>query len=95
MKKVKCNFTSVWGDGSEIVTPCVYNPKTGEVDAEKVDENPDGGLTREFITLPNGEEKEVCKFCHGFVLKTVVGDHADLSFGESEECSDPDCESNF
>lgn len=95
MKKIKCDFTSVWDDGSEIVTSCVYNPKTGEVDAEVTNKNPDGGLSREYITLPDGEEKEVCKFCHCFVLKTVVDDKADLSFGESEECSDADCESHF
>jgi hypothetical protein len=95
MKKINCEFTSVWGDDSLIVTPCVYDPETGEVDAETVDENPDGGLTREFITLPDGEEKEVCTSCHRYVLKTVVGDNADQSFGESEECSDPNCESHF
>jgi len=93
-KLMKCTFTSVWDDGSEITTPATYDPKTGEVSAESSRSSPKGSLEREFITLQDEEEIEVCNACHTFVMKTVVGDLADLSFGESTECSDPNCESN-
>ena len=95
MKEIKCEFTSVWDDGSIVTTPCIYYPKDGEVTPEVSKSRiPEGSLEREFITLPDGEELEVCSCCHGFVLKNTVGDRADLSYGEIEECSDPDCESN-
>jgi hypothetical protein len=93
---MKIEFTSVWNDGSDVVTtPGTYDPKTGEVDAEvSKGPIPEGTLDREFITLPNGDEKDVCTTCHSYVLKKVVGDRADCSYGELEECSDPTCESN-
>jgi hypothetical protein len=90
---MKCTFTSIWDDGSIVTTPCEYDPKDGEVSPEvSKGPVPSGCLEREFITLPDEEEIEVCPVCHGYVLKTVVGDRADRSFGEMNECSDPDCE---
>ena len=89
---MKCTFTSIWDDGSVVTTPGTYDPETGEVDAEvSKGPIPTGCLEREFITLPDGDEKDVCMQCHSYVLKTVMGDLADGSYGEYEECSDPDC----
>jgi len=72
-KTIKCEFTSVWDDGSEVTTPCIYDPATGEVTPEvSKGRIPEGCLEREFITLPDGDEKEVCPVCHGFVMKTEM-----------------------
>jgi len=90
-----CSFTSVWDSGSEITTPATYDPKTGEVTPEcSSNADPDGCLEREYITLEDGEEIDVCPDCHGFTMGAVVGDRADLSYGEIGECRNPDCESH-
>ena len=90
-KLITCEFTSIWDDGSEITTPCTYDPKTGEVFPKSSKSAPEGCMVREYITLPD-EELEVCTNCHGYVLKSVIGDRADLSYGEYTECPNPDCE---
>jgi hypothetical protein len=102
---ITCVFTSIWSEGSEITTPCTYDPKTREVFPELSDSaDPDGYLEREYITLSNEDELNVCTNCHryvlipvvgdladchGNVLIPVVGDLADCSYGE---CPNPDCE---
>lgn len=89
---MKCEFTSVWDDGSVVTTPCEYNSDTGKVEPEvSKGEIPTGGLIREYITLADGEEIEVCTDCHSYTLKKVVGDRADLSYGEYDECRNPEC----
>ena len=89
---MKCEFTSVWDDGSVVVTPCEYDPKSGKAEPEvSKGAAPTGMVTREFITLADGEEKEVCLECHEHTLKAVVGDRADLSYGECAVCSDSEC----
>jgi hypothetical protein len=99
-KLIKCEFTSVWSGGEIVTTPCTYNPKTGEVSSDTSNVNVSGSLVREYITLNEGpkdeyeEEKDVCTTCHDYVMKTVIGDRSDESFGEYDVCSDPDCESN-
>lgn len=67
-------FTSVWGDGTEIVTNCTYNLQTGEVVAEVSDSLPesDATLEEEYIdVVMNGKSvrKEVCPECHSYVMK--------------------------
>jgi len=94
-REVQITFTSIWSSGTEVTTPGTYNPKTDEVTAESASIDPDGCLTREYITLPDGDELEVCMDCHSYVLKPVVTDLADLSFGETPECRNPDCESRL
>jgi hypothetical protein len=92
MPLIKCTFTSIWDDDSIVTTPCTLIPETGEVNPEvSTGPIPSGCLKREFISFINGDEHEVCPTCHSYILKTVVGDRADLSFGESQECSDPNC----
>lgn len=78
---IKCTFTSEWDDGSVVETYCEYNPETGFVDPDVSDGPiPEGSLVREYITLTSGEELEVCRNCHTYVLK-------------NGECmgADPDC----
>jgi hypothetical protein len=92
MSEIKCSFTSVWTDGL-VTTPCVFNSETGQVDPEVgTGPLPKGSLEREFITLPDGDEREVCPTCHEYILKTVMGDRADRSYGEIKVCSNPNCE---
>lgn len=81
---IKCTFTSVWDDGSQIMTPCKYDAKTGEIFPETTDFCPKGSLVREYITLPDGSDLEVCTVCHEFVMKKVMG---------IPVCSDPNCDS--
>jgi len=89
---LNCKFTSVWDDGSVVTTPCEYDPESGEVSPEFEDVEIEGALVREYITLEDDEELDVCMDCHSFVMKTVVGDREDESYGEMEVCSDPECE---
>lgn len=90
--EIACEFTSEWDDGSVVTTPCNYNQETGELEIEiSKAPAPTGMVTREYITLEDGEEITVCPECHGYVLKTVVGDRADQSYGELEECSNGNC----
>ena len=92
MSEIKCTFTSVWDTGSSVTTNCVYDPKTGEVTPEaSKGPIPSGCLEREFITFDDGDELDVCETCHSYILKKVVGDRADESYGELEECSDQNC----
>jgi hypothetical protein len=93
-KEIQVLFTSVWDSGTEITTPGTYDPRTGEVTAESSTAKPKGCLAREYITLPDDDELEVCMTCHEYVVKGVVTDLANLSYGETTECSDPDCESH-
>jgi hypothetical protein len=93
MKNIKCEFTSEWDDGSIVTTPCIYHPKTGEVSPEvSKGRIPTGSLEREFITLPDGQEKDVCPVCHGYILKTEMNPgQAKHDLIEEEVCSDPNC----
>jgi len=89
---MKCEFTSVWDDGSVVTTPCDYDPDTGEVNPEVSNGPvPTGMVDREYSTLEDGEEIEVCLDCHSYTMKKVVGDRADLSYGEYGECRNPEC----
>lgn len=92
MKEINCEFTSVWDDGSSITTHCVYVPDTGEVFPNTSKTIPNRNLIREFITLKSGDETTVCPECHEYIMKTVIGDRADLSYGEYLKCMNPDCE---
>jgi hypothetical protein len=89
--EIKCEITSEWSDGSIVTTPCIYNPKTGEITPEvSKGRIPTGSLEEEYITLPDGELKNVCQVCHGFVIKTNPG-QAKHDLVEEEVCSDPTC----
>lgn len=90
---IKCEFTSEWDDGSVVTTPCEFNPDTGEVHPETSNGPiPEGCLEREYITLHDGEEKEVCNTCHGFLVKKVMNPgQAKHDLIEEEVCSDPSC----
>lgn len=92
---IRVTYVSVWDGGQTIRTPGEYDPETGKaysldtVDAPEVE-----SLDREYIELPDESELEVCTTCHEYVLKPIVGDRADQSFGEMQICSNPDCENH-
>lgn len=90
---MKVEFTSEWSDGTIVVTPCIYDEKTGEITPEvSKNSRPKGCLEREYITLPDGDEKEVCQECHGYVMKSVMNHgQAKHDLVEEDVCSDPDC----
>ena len=95
--RVPCSFTSVWDsdDGTRITTPCIYSPLTGEVNPDvSTGPDPDGLLMREFITLKDGTEIDVCTTCHGFVLKPAMNEGAGKHLHESSVCSNHDCENS-
>jgi len=90
---VPCKFTSVWDNGAELTTDATYNPGTGHVEAKSVDGDPGSDvLVREYITAGD-IELDVCHDCHEYVVETVMGNRADLSYGEIIQCKNPDCES--
>jgi len=92
MTTIKCTFTSEWDDGSVVTTPCIYDPKDGEVTPEvSKGRTPTGSLEREYITFPDGEEKEVCNVCHGYVMKTEMNPGIGHDLNEEQVCSDPEC----
>lgn len=93
MALINAEFTSEWDDGSIIASPCTFNTATKEVIAKSLDIDPNGSLVKEYITLEDGDELIVCPECHSFVMKTVMGEKADLSYGEYLEC--PDCHYEF
>ena len=91
----KCTFTSIWDDDSEVTTNCLYDEKTGAVSPEvSRGRIPTGMVEMEYITLSDGTELEVCHYCHEYVMKTTVGNRADLSYGEITQCSNKDCGDN-
>lgn len=90
-KLITGKFTSTWSEGI-VVTHCKLNPNTGELFPDTANVSDLGLLEKETFEANNGETYDVCPSCHSYVLKTVVGDRADLSYGEYQECSDPDCD---
>ena len=92
MENIKCTFIIEWDNGQVVITDCLYNPKTGYTEPEISNGSvPEGSLMREYITLENGDELEVCQDCHEYVMKTTMGNKSDLSYGEVEECHNPNC----
>lgn len=90
---IECTFTSEWDDGSKVSTPCIYNEETGEVEAEfSKSHAPKASLVDEYITLINGYQISVCPECHSHVLRVVVGDRDDQSYGEYHECRNEFCD---
>lgn len=46
------------------------------------------------IVMDDEDELMVCPSCEKFVLKTIVDDREDLSFGEKEVCPDENCDNS-
>jgi hypothetical protein len=89
---MKTAFTSVWSDGSIVTTPCKYDPKTGRCEPEvSHGPIPTGSLDREFITLPDESELEVCDVCHEYTLKPVMTEGIGKQLSEETECRNPNC----
>jgi hypothetical protein len=89
---MKCEFTSVWDDGSVVTTPCEYDPETGLCDPEvSKGPIPTGMLKEEFITLPDGKECLVCNVCHEYTMRPVINEHTGKQLSEELECNNPNC----
>ena len=88
------SFTSVFSDGAFVTTNIIrYDKESGFVAAEIADVDTDGECIREYITLPDGQEIDVCPLCHEYILKTVmVPDTAGKGLRESKCCMNPDCD---
>ena len=96
MKTKGITFTSEWDDGSVVTTPVeIYNERTGLVVPEISNGRvPEGMVEREYITMPDGEEREVCPECHCCVLKTtMVSDETGKGLHEEIRCGG--CEGDF
>jgi len=91
---IQCTFTSVWEDMS-ITSSLVYNPETGEVVPDTVDVNPSGCLVREYITLPDGTELEVCSTCHEYVMRKIMAEGVGKQLSEVAVCANSECESHL
>jgi len=90
----KCGFTNVWDDGSQITTACDYDPVTGEVTPQMSKAIPKGSCVREYITLyPSGEEIDVCRTCHEYILRTELEEGIGRQLLEVKHCTNPDCPS--
>ena len=93
----KCTFVSVWDGGVCIESPAELDETTGEICAASVDvtllEDEPDILEREYLEMPDGEEKEVCPVCHEFILKTVMEeDKVGHGLSEVQRCSSPHCD---
>jgi hypothetical protein len=92
---IKCTFTSTWDNGAVITTVALFDPETRHIVAESSDSDPgnDACLEREYITLPDGTELEVCPVCHEFALKPCMNpDTTGSGLHEDTECSNPFCD---
>ena len=90
---MKGTFISNWSEG-KVITACTLNKRSGELSPDTVDVQDLGTLESEKFIADNGDEFDVCPDCHEYILKTVVGDRADQSYGEYQVCSNPDCNFN-
>lgn len=88
----ECEFTSVWDDGSTVTTPCEYDPKTGQVFPEMSQgESPEGSVVKEYISLDNGNEIQVCPNCHEYATEVVIVPGIGKMLNESIVCRSPNC----
>lgn len=94
MTILKGSFISVWEEGT-VQTEGTLNLDTGEVTCKSVNTPDLGCLQREYFEDKDGNEYEVCKECHEYILKTIMlPDPVGIGIAEYEECSNPDCDSH-
>jgi hypothetical protein len=91
MSTIKGKFVSVWSEG-QVETPCTLDTDTGELNPDVADTWDMGTLEREYFEDDAGNEYTVCPTCHEYITKKVMGDRADLSYGEIDVCSNSNCE---
>lgn len=88
-------FTSVWEGGSLVKTPATYNQNTSLVEVDSpIEFDPSGCLTKEYITLPDGTDLDVCPECHEYTLKTVMEEGVGKHLYEIKECPGCGCRIN-
>lgn len=91
-------FTSVWDGDTAFQSKARYFPATGKVvvtETYDTDSHNDlNTLTREYITLPDNQEIEVCRECHEHVMRTKMVPGLGKTLVEATECANPDCSSH-
>ena len=94
---MKVKFTSVWDNDAEITTDAEYDSEGGEITVDTSDSDPgkDACLVREYITLPDGDEIEVCDTCHEYTMHGIMTSGQGHSYNEVQVCRNPDCESHY
>lgn len=86
--KVKGMYVTIWQDGTISESPAVLDEHTGELFKTPVEEEHDCGADEEYFESEDGEvHYSICPICHDFIMKTVVGDREDLSYGEYDVCA--------
>ena len=75
-------------NGSLIKGEAELDSLTGEV-ITKISYSKEGIENESFELLY--ESFDICPVCHNYVMKTVIGDLANLSYGEYKICSDSSC----
>lgn len=92
--RIKGQFTSDWDQGM-VSTNCTLDLNTGELFPEMVDTGDMGSLISEKFEGENGDEYEVCSYCHEYILKGKMFDDK-VGNGQHEEqvCANPHCESH-
>ena len=84
------SFISVWEEGT-IQTEGTLDIETGEVTCKSVNTPDLGCLEREYFEDKDGNEYEVCKECHEYILKTAMVPGISHTLEEEQYCSNPDC----
>jgi hypothetical protein len=95
---IKCKIISEYSHGTVIEEEATFEPSTGEVNLVnyKYEIEADYGyVTAAHIELDDDSEIKVCPVCRNYIMKTVVGDRSDCSYGEYEVCSDSECDSFY
>ena len=92
MAKISCKFVSNWDDGFQIESDAIYDDETGEVEVLTVHDIKNLNiLNHEYISLPDGEDIPVCRYCHSYITKEVMIDYDGTNLVAVSQCVDKDC----
>lgn len=84
--KIPCDYINELSNGDVIESKCIYNDEDGTIDYEELNIPNDVHVERAFIRHFNGTEQLICDECGEHVMTLVIGDLADLGYGEHWEC---------
>jgi len=90
--EVKCTFVSVWDGDVTLRSRAIYHTDDHSIEVlEMHDVDGLDTLEREYVELPDGDELQVCPFCHEHVLVPAMVEGVGKSLTETYECPNPDC----
>lgn len=90
--EVKCVFVSVWDGDITLRSPAIYHKHDHSVEVlETHDVDGLDHLDREYVEMPDGEERRVCPTCHDHVLVPVMVEGVGKSLVQDYECPSPTC----